>query len=363
LGGVLAPLLGGALLSHFHWGSVFFVAVPIMLILLAAGPILLPEVSETSTRKIDVPSVIQLMLAVIAGTYAMKDAASHGVGWTPAILLAVAVVTGASFLRRQKRVPNPLVQTELFRSAVFSTAMTANSLALLAWVGASLLVTQHIQLVLALSAMPAAMWMLPSALACVAGCLAAPGLARRWWNGRDITLGLFLSTLGLAALAASAARFGLAAIVPAMRVLGFGVSLVVTLSTDIILSGAPADLAGSASSLSETAADLGGALGVAILGSVGLAVYRLRVSLPSGLDSAQQASATDGLSGAVQTAASLPAHTAVWLLESARSAYGQGLGVAAATGAVLLLFTTLVSWSVIGCYLKRPAAFKGGSNV
>jgi hypothetical protein len=178
----------------------------------------------------------------------MKDAASHGVGWTPAILLAVAVVTGASFLRRQKRVPNPLVQTELFRSAVFSTAMTANSLALLAWVGASLLVTQHIQLVLALSAMPAAMWMLPSALACVAGCLAAPGLARRWWNGRVITLGLFLSTLGLAALAASAARFGLAAIVPAMMVLGFGVSLVVTLSTDIILSGAPADLAGSASS-------------------------------------------------------------------------------------------------------------------
>ncbi len=362
LGGVLGPLLGGVLLSYFHWGSVFFVAVPIMLVLLLAGPALLPEIREPSSRKVDATSVVQLMLAVLAGTYAMKDAASHGVGWIPAMLLVVAVTLGAAFLRRQKSIASPLVQLALFRSTAFSTAMTANALALFAWVGASLLVAQHIQLVLGLRAMPAALWMLPSALACMAGCLAAPGLARSWWSGRIITVGLFLATLGLGVLAALAHRAGLAAIVPAMMMLGFGVSLIVTLSTDIILSEAPPEMAGSASSLSETAADLGGALGVAVLGSVGLAVYRLRMTLPSGMDSGQTASAMDGLSGAVHSAASMPAGTGAWLLEAARSAHGQGLGIATGVGAMLLLVMAFLSWSTIGCSLQQHAKFKGGNN-
>lgn len=362
LGGVLGPLLGGALLSHFHWGSVFFAAVPVMCVLLLAGPVLLPEIREPSTRKVDAASVVQLVLAVLAGTYAMKDVASHGVGWLPAMLLIVAGILGVAFLRRQKSVASPLVQLALFRSTAFSTAMTANALALFGWVGASLLVAQHFQLVLGLSPMSAALWTLPSALACMAGCLAAPGLARTWWSGRIITVGLFLATLGLGVLALLAHRAGLVAVVPAMMLLGFGVSLIVTLSTDIILNEAPPEMAGSASSLSETAADLGGALGVAVLGSVGLAVYRLRMTLPSGMDGNQKALSMDGLSGAMHSAASMPAGTGTWLLEAARSAHGQGLGIAAGVGAVLLLVMTFLSWSTIGCILQQPKKLKGGNN-
>lgn len=363
LGGVMGPLLGGALLSHFHWGSVFFVGVPVMLVLLVSAPAVLPEIREPASSAVDVTSVAQLMLAILTGTYGMKDAANHGLGWVPVTLMVAGVVLFAAFLRRQNSIASPLVNLALFRSAGFSTAIGGNALALFAWVGASLLVAQHVQLVLALRAMPAALWMLPSALACVAGCLTAPVLARRWWNGRVITIGLFLVALGLGVLATSAHRVGLGAIVPAMMVLGFGVSLVVTLSTDVILGEAPPKMAGSAASLSETAADLGGALGVAVLGSLALTAYRLRIALPSGMDSGQTASAMDGLSGATHSAASLPPGTGAALLEAARLAQGQGLAIATGVGAALLLVMTFLSWSTIGCAIQQSGKVERGGNV
>lgn len=362
LGGVLGPLLAGVLLTHFHWGSVFFAAVPIMLVLLFAAPLLLPEIRETSTRQVDVASVVLLMATIFAGTYAMKAGANNGVGWGVAVLLFASLVLGILFLRRQASVASPLVPLSLFRSAAFRTAISANTLALFAWVGASLLVAQQMQLVLGLRAMPAALWMLPSALACTAGCLVAPALARGGASGRTITLGLLLATLGLAVLAVSADRAGLASIVPAMMVLGFGVSLIVTLSTDIVLGEAPADMAGSASSLSETAADLGGALGVAVLGSVALVVYRLRMILPPDMDAAQLASARDGLSGAMHSAASMSPVAGAWLLDSARSAQGQGLGMATGLGALLLLAMTALSWASIGRRSKGAPDPEGGRH-
>lgn len=347
LGGMLGPLVAGVLLTHFHWGSVFLVAVPVMLVLLVAGPRLLPEVVEGSPVRVDATSVLQAIVVVFGSTYAIKHAAEHGAGWLPAFLLAVAWAVGDRFLRRQTALAHPLVDPGLFRNPAFAIAVGANAAALFAWVGASLLVAQHLQLVGSLSPMVAALWTLPGAVACVAGCLAAPVMARRWWAGRVVTTGLLMAAAGMGLLAGAGAA-GLAAVVPATMVLGFGVSLVVTLSTDIVLTQAPPAKAGSASSLSETAADLGGAFGIAVLGSVALAAYRAHLELPSALSAAQRQASLDTLAGAVESAANLTSAASASLLVSARGAFGHGVGWAAALACFVLLAAAMLTWRSIG---------------
>jgi MFS transporter, DHA2 family, multidrug resistance protein len=357
LGGVLGPLVAGTLLTHFHWGSVFFAAIPPMFALLAVGRRLLPEVMEPSVGGVDVTSVLQLTTAVLAATYGIKHAAEHGSGWLPALFLMAAWAVGDRFLRRQSTLPNPLIDLSLFRNPAFSIGVGANASALFAWVGASLLVAQHLQLVSSLPPMSAALWTLPGAAACIAGCMAAPGLASRWWGGRIVTLGLLLAAAGLALLATAGTGAGPVSVVPATMVLGFGVSLVVTLSTDIVLTQAPAAKAGSASSLSETAADLGGAFGIAVLGSIALAIYRATLELPSTLSAGQRQSSLDTLAGAVQSADALGSAVAGPFLESARGAFAHGVATAAGFASLLLLTMAVLSWRSIG---RRRTRGEGG---
>jgi DHA2 family multidrug resistance protein-like MFS transporter len=347
LGGVVGPLVAGVLLTTFHWGSVFFVAVPVMLVLLVMGPRLLPEVVEPSPARVDGVSVLQLLVVVFATTLAMKHAVEHGPSWLSAFLVAVAWAVGDRFTSRQRSLPHPLIDLGLFRNPAFAISVGANASALFAWVGASLLVAQHLQLVSGLAPMSAALWTLPGAAACVAGCLAAPALARRWWGGRIVTVGLLMAALGLTLLATGGGT-GPAAVVPATMVLGFGVSLVVTLSTDIILTIAPPHKAGSASSLSETAADLGGAFGIAIMGSISLAIYRLRVELPGSLSAEQRRLSLDTLGGAVDIAHGGGSAVAGFLLDAARAAFGHGVGAAASLAALLTLCMAVLSWRSMG---------------
>lgn len=348
LGGVLGPLVGGLLLTTFHWGSVFFAAVPVMFALLVAGPRLLPEVVEPSPARVDGVSVLQLLVVVFGATFAMKHLAEHGPSWLSAFFFVAAWAVGDRFMARQRALPDPLIDLSLFRSSAFAIAVGANACALFAWVGASLLVAQHLQLVSALSPMSAALWTLPGAGACVAGCLAAPRLARRWWNGRIVTVGLVMAAIGLALLATSGSGTGPMSVVPATMVLGFGVSLVVTLSTDVILTLAPARKAGSASSLSETASELGGALGIAVLGSIALAIYRVRVELPAPLSDDQRSRSSDTLGGAVEIAQANGPAVAEALLDSARTAFGHGVGVAAALASLLVVAIAVLSWRSVG---------------
>jgi len=314
----------------------------------------LPETVEPSPARVDGVSVLQLLIVVFAATFAMKHAVEHGPGWLSAFLVTAAWAVGDRFTSRQKRLLHPLVDLSLFRNSAFAVAVSANASALFAWVGASLLVAQHMQLVSALSPLSAALWTLPGATACVAGCLAAPGLARRWWSGRIVTVGLVMAAIGLALLATGGSGVGPASVVPATMVLGFGVSLIVTLSTDIILTIAPPQKAGSASSLSETAADLGGAFGIAILGSIALAIYRARLELPAALSADQQRLSRDTLGGAVDTAHGLGTAVAESLLDSARSAFGHGVGMAAAMASLLLVAMAVLSWRSIGRQHTQP---------
>jgi DHA2 family multidrug resistance protein-like MFS transporter len=353
LGGVLGPLVGGILLEHFWWGSVFLVAVPVMLALLMLGPIFLPEFREPSEHRVDLISVALSVTAVLAITFSVKHGAEHGVSATLVVSLLLGLVGGTMFLRRQLHLPQPLIDLDLFKNSVFAAAIGANAIALFAWVGASLLVAQYLQLVIGMSPFAAGLWTIPPAIACVVGCLGAPALAQRTSSARVVSGALLLTAVGLAILAALSAQYGLSAIISGMMILGLGVATIVTLGTDLVLTATPPEKAGAASAISETGADLGGSFGVVILGSIGVAVYRGTLIVPSGVVPAQSAAARDTLGGAVDVAAGLPEPIGRYLLTSAQDAFTHALQLATGAGFVVLLaMTVFFAWTT----LRRDAA-------
>jgi DHA2 family multidrug resistance protein-like MFS transporter len=178
---------------------------------------------------------------------------------------------------------------------------------------------------------------IPPAIACVFGCLGAPALAQRVQSAPIVSGALFLAALGLALVSAAPATFGLAAIIAGMMVLGLGVSTVVTLGTDLVLTATPPEKAGAASAISETGADIGGSFGVAVLGSIGVAIYRGSLALPADLDSADGTAARDTLGAAVDVAQRLPGSLGAPLLRSAHDSFTLGLQFAVGAGAVILL--------------------------
>lgn len=359
LGGVLGPIVGGLLLEFFWWGSIFLISIPIMLLLLLLGPICLPEFVERTGFPYDLLGIGQSMASLLALTFALKQFAEHGLTVMAGLSLMVGLTAGRLFLRRQRRLDAPLVDLGLFRNAAFSTALAANSLSLFAWVGASLLVAQYLQLVMGLSPLSAGLWTVPAAAGSVAGCLGAAALSKYFPPSRVACGALLLTTTGLAVMALPPGSFGLGVLISGMVLLGIGVAAVVTLATDLVLAAAPAEKAGAAAAISETGADLGGSLGVAVFGSIGIAAYRALIVAPAGLDPRDVESARDTLGGALDIAAGLSAAAGDQLRASAQSAFTSGFGLAMAAGAAILLTSTvLFAWAALRWNEKqrsRPA--------
>jgi DHA2 family multidrug resistance protein-like MFS transporter len=236
-------------------------------------------------------------------------------------------------------------------------------MALFAWVGASLLIAQYLQLVIGMSPMTAGLWTIPPAIACVAGCLGAPMLVQRIAPAAVVTLALLLVAAGFAIMAAFTSGFGLVAIISGMIILGLGVATIVTLGTDLILTTAPPEKAGAASAISETGADLGGSFGVAVLGSVGVAVYRTAVAVPDGLSQDRAAAVRDTLGAAVDVANALPSPSGSVLLASAQQAFEQGLVFASAAGFCVLLSTAIFfAWTNLRRGALCPAIQNQGED-
>lgn len=273
-GAALGPLAGGLLLEHFAWGSVFLLAVPVMTALLAVGPWLLPEYRDPEPGRLDLPGAALSVVAVLAAVYGLKTVAAGGSGLVAAAVLALAAATFAVFVRRQLTVRHPLVDLRLVRSPAIGGALAANLLSLAVFAGFELFVAQYLQLGLGLSPLWAGVWTVPSAAGLVAGSLLAPQLTR-WLAARTVVAaGFAVAAAGFALVAGSSAAPSLALVVVASVVVAVGIAPVGTLGADIVVGAAPARRAGTASGLSETSLELGGALGIALLGSLGLAVSR-----------------------------------------------------------------------------------------
>lgn len=301
LGMAAGPVVGGALVGALWWGAAFLLAVPVAAVVLAGARALLPEHAVPHAGRLDLASVGLSLLAVLPVIYAMKHAAAHGPGPRAAVLLAAGAGAGALFVRRQRRLPSPLLDVGLFADRAFSAALAVLLIGLVGVGGTMYLVTQYLQLVEGLPAAEAGLLMGSPALAMLAAAIGAPVLARWLRPGLVMAVTLGLSMIGYALL--GTAGTGEAPCVVAGFALAYlGLGAIAALGTDMVVGAAPASKSGSAAAMSETVQELGLAAGVALLGSLTTAVYSARMAVPPGTPPAVAEQATGSLSGALSVA-------------------------------------------------------------
>ena len=336
-GGAVGPVLGGLMLEFFWWGSVFLLALPVMAALLILGPRVLPEYRDPDAGRLDPLSAAMSIAAILAVIFGLKEVAQGGFGVVPAFAVVGGVAIGALWVRRQGRLTDPMIDIRLFRHRAFTAALGVNFLSIFVMVGYFLFVAQYLQLVLGLSPLEAGLWSLPSAVAFVVGSQLAPRIVQRMRPAYLIGGGLAVGAIGLGMLVGVGTRDGLPLIVAASIVISTGLAPVFGLTTELIVGSAPPERAGAASGISETASELGGALGIAILGSLGVAIYRGEVAadLPASVPDAAAAAARDTLGGAVAEAQKLPEELGAVVLEVAREAFVTGMQLTSAVATVI----------------------------
>jgi DHA2 family multidrug resistance protein-like MFS transporter len=345
VGGAVGPLVGGVLLEWFWWGSVFLVAVPVMALLLVLGPRLLPEFRDPAAGRLDLASAALSLAAVLAAIYGLKQLAQDGPGWLAVGCMLAGLLVGVGFVRRQRRLADPLIDVRLLGNRAFSAALTTNLLSFFVGFGALLFTAQYLQLVLGLSPLEAGLWSLPSSAGFILGSMATPLLVRRAAPVAVMAAGLALAAVGFGLLTQLPPSSGLPLLVTGSVIFSLALAPVDTLATDLAVGAAPPERAGAASAITETSAEFGGALGIAILGVIGTAVYRAQMAeaVPAGVPDQAAAAARDTLGGAVAVAGQLPERVGAALLEVAREAFTQGLHLAAAVSAAAsLAFAILV---------------------
>jgi DHA2 family multidrug resistance protein-like MFS transporter len=338
-GGAIGPLAGGLLLEWFWWGSVFLLGVPVMALLLVVGPLLLPESRDPDAGRLDLFSAALSLGAVLTVIYGLKRVALDGFGWPPVLVIVAGLEVGVVFVRRQQTLADPLLDLRLFRSRTFSAALATNTLGFFVGFAGLLFVAQDLQLVVGLSPLQAGLWTVPSGAGFIVGSMLTPVLVRRLRPALVMAGGLVLAAVGFGLLTRVAPASGLAVLVTGSVVFSLGLAPVFTLAADLVVGAAPPERAGAASGLSETSSEFGGALGIAVLGSVAIGVYRGQVTdaVPAGIPPQAAEAARDTLGGAVAAVGHLPGQLGAGLLDVARESFTQGLRLTFAISAAVAI--------------------------
>ncbi len=351
-GTALGPVLGGLLLEHFWWGSVFLVNVPVIAVLLVGGVVLLPEMHNPAPGPWDLPSVGLSLVGMLGLVFALKNGVHNGIDAETIAIGLLGVAALVLFVRRQLRLPDPLIDIRLFCNRAFSGVVAANLLSVLGLSGAVFFLSQYFQLVHGYSPLHAGLAELPAALASmVFGVLA--GVAVRYWSRRAVlATGLALIGVALASFATISPSTTYPRLGVALFVVGAGLGLAYTVANDLILDSVPPERSGAAAAISETAYELGMALGIAVLGSIVAAVYR-GFTVPPGIGDDVASYARETLGAAHVVAGALPVDKADALLTAGRAAFTEGLAIAAGVGSFLLLVSSAAVWLLLK---PRPAA-------
>jgi DHA2 family multidrug resistance protein-like MFS transporter len=267
----------------------------------------------------------------------VKQIAQDGLDILPALVILAGLALGMVFVRRQSVLPDPLLDLKLFRVPAFSVSLITYTLGVFVAFGAFLFIAQYLQLVVGLSPWQAGLWSAPGAIASIVGSNVAPVLVRRLRPAYVVAAGLALAALGFG-LITQADTASLLMVVVGWVIISLGFGLTFTVSTDLVVGSAPVERAGAASALSETGAELGGALGIAVLGSLGMAVYRSQVTaaLPPGVPWQAAEAVQDTLGSVVALAGQMPGETGAALLAVARAAFAQALQLNAVIAAVVM---------------------------
>ncbi|MCX5194184.1 MFS transporter [Streptomyces sp. NBC_00249] len=339
-GGIaLGSVLSGVMLNHFSWGSVFLINVPAMLLLLVLVPVLVPEFKDPAPGRFDLLSVPLSMAAVLPVVYGLKEIAVEGFEPLSLGCLAAGLAFGYLFVRRQRTREDAMVGRALFQGRGFAAGIGLNTVAAFAMMGSAYFTTQYLQSVLGMGTLEAALWSLAPSVVIGAAAPVSAVLAQKVDRAYVISGGFALAAAGFA-LVALVGTDSLWLLLTGAGVLASGIVTVMSLVSDMALGSAPAEKAGSAASLLETGQEFGGALGMALLGSLGTAVYR-------GDMAGAAPAARETLGGAVATAGQLGGEAGGQLLALAREAFVHGMQYAAWGGAALLLGAAVAAGALL----------------
>ena len=367
VGAAIGPVIGGALLEHFWWGSLFLLGVPVMVLLLVTGPFFLPEYKDPTAGGIDIASVVLSLAAVLPFIYGVKTLATDGVTIVAAAAAAFGVALGVAFVIRQRTLASPLLDLRLFRNRPFSAALLILMFGVATQGGIMLLVSQHLQIVEGLSPLTAGWLLMPASVAMVAGCLVAPIIARWIRPGWIISGGMAITAAGYVALAQVGAGDVRLLVVGVIMVF-FGIGPMAVFSQDLVVGSVPQERAGSAAALSEAAGDFGIAFGVAILGSISTAIYTRRLAvLPSMVPAEVARLVRESLSGAAEATHQLPGPLGREVLTAAQNAFTVGLHAAAISSAVISLGLAIMAATVLSrvpsaVVTEEPEALHGSGG-
>ena len=344
MGGMtVGPLVGGALLEHFWWGSAFLLGIPVMVLLLVLGPVVLPEYRDERAGRLDMASVALSLAAILPVIYGLKSIARDGVHPTALAATVAGVAFGVAFVRRQRTLEHPLLDLRLFTNGRFSAALSTMWFGGLVMAGVSLVSSMYLQLVEGFSPLTAGLWLIPQNIVMITGFQVAPRLAQRFRTSTVVAAGLVVSAAGFTVMARTPAEGGVPWLIGGLVLAAAGMSLPMALTANIIMGATPPEKAGSAAAVMETSGEFGIAVGVATLGSLATFVYRGEVAggLPTGLPGDVAAAMNESLAVAAN------ATQRADLLDLARDAFTSGLNVVSGVGAAIFLTLAAVCLAVL----------------
>ncbi|MER8117091.1 MFS transporter [Streptomyces sp. NPDC094031] len=357
VGAAVGPLLGGFLLEHFWWGSVFLINIPLMLISLPVGRLLLPESRGTADGPWDVAGALMAAAGLFGVVLGVKRLGGGEDPTGPLTLLPL--LAGAAllilFVRRQRRLPHPLVDLGMFRRPAFSTSVGCIVLAMLALVGLELIAAQYLQLVLGLSPLATGLRLLPLTVAAMAAGLLGARVLRRFGPRRMVCAGFCLTAAAVLTLTAMGATDNSPLLLSGFVLLGFGLETTLFGAYESMLSEAPADRAGGAAAIGETSYQLGAGIGIALLGSVMNAAYTPRLHAVPGVSAPDATAAGHSLGEAYDVAGRLGGPTGILLRRVARDSFVHGLHLTLLVSAGLLLLGAVMA-------LRLPRVMQCGAE-
>lgn len=362
--GALGPVLGGFLLRHFSWGSVFLINVPFCLGAIVAGHFLLPRSRDESAPRLDPLGALASVAGLVVLLWAVIDAPVKG--WTHGSVVAAfagGLAILAAFVWWELTTDHPMLDVRFFENRRFSAASAAITMVFFAMFGSMFVMTQYLQVVLGYSALDAGVRLLPISVVTIATATAAPRLVERVGTKLVVGAGLLVAAAGLALASSLPVAGGYPHLLVAMSILSFGMGLTMAPATESIMGALPPAKAGVGSAMNDTTRQMGGALGVAVIGSLLATSYRPGVTArlrELGAPPQLVAVARESVGAAVEAASRLPASVAGAVRDAARAEYVDGLRIALLAGAAVVLVAAAVVFAFLPARAQDPRApFEG----
>jgi EmrB/QacA subfamily drug resistance transporter len=356
IGIAIGPVVGGWLLEHFWWGSVFFINVPVIAVAVLAGLFLVPESRDPAATPLDPVGAVLSTAGLTALTYGLIEAPSHG--WTDGMILgsfAAAVVLLGAFVLAELRVRHPMMDVRLFQNGRFTAASIGTALVFFALFGSLFFLTQYLQFVLGYGTLEVGVRLIPVAGALVVGAPLSARLVERIGTKAVVTGGLVLVGAGLLLLATASPASGYSLVISSLVVLGLGMGMTMAPATEAIMGALPRARAGVGSAVSTTVRQVGGVLGVAVLGSLLSSVYGTRLTdTLRGLPSTIVSAASDSVGAAVGIGARLGVAPGRALVDAAHSAFIHGMDITLVVAAGVALIGALVALLFLPARATRP---------